>query len=127
MKIKSRCFPYGSLPYDNPESVTTMMAKLFSDVPYLPVLPLIYPEDTVQKRTLSKIPGVKGKDKKVVLKTTSKHYKNDLLKLDVTFNSTDFALLDAYSIDSEYLNQFLQVIKNDLTKCSDVCYNFRAM
>ena len=66
MKLKSRCFPMGALPYNTIESATKLVAKFFDQMPYLAELPNISKTDTVLDRTFYNIPGVEIKDTKVI-------------------------------------------------------------
>ena len=65
MKVASKSVPNGALPYENIPSATKMMAKLFEQNPYLPFLPNVINDDNILTRTLSNIPGIKLKDRKV--------------------------------------------------------------
>lgn len=111
MKLHTRCLPLGSLPYENIESATRMMAKLFERMPFLPVLPKIDSEDTIVRRTLGNIPGVKIKDRKVALKTGSARYKQELAHLDKAFNNPIKENLEPYAIESFFMDKYLHFIK----------------
>lgn len=111
MKLSSRCIPLGALPYENVESATKMMAKLFDKMPYLALLPKIEDEASVLKQTLENIPGIEFKNKRVYLKAGTKSYANALLQLDKAFNSPDKENLEPYSVNSAFLEKYLQIIK----------------
>ena len=71
MKIDFKCLPYGDLPYETIDLATKMMVKLFENVPFLPQLPKIASDESLYQRSLSRIPGVFLKDKKVVFKNST--------------------------------------------------------
>ncbi len=111
MKLATRCIPLGSLPYDTIESTTRMAAKLFDKLPFVPVLPKISSGDTVINHTLDGIPGVKIKDDKISLKTTSNSYKQALDKLDKAFNHPQMANLEQFAINATFIEKYFQMIK----------------
>ena len=122
MKFITRCLPYGSLPYDNLDTATRMQAKLFEQMPYLAFYPTLDAEDTILKRTFSKIPGVKIKGKKVTLKTTSGAYKQGLTHLDRAYNSPTMSNLDEFKIESVFGDKFGSLISK--FKSAYACINF---
>lgn len=111
MKLATRCIPLGSLPYENIDSATRMQAKFFEKMPYLAMLPLLTEEETLLRRTLDKMPGVKIKDRKPVLRTSSNSYKQALLKLDKAFTSPSLENLTPFCIESPFLEKYLQMVK----------------
>lgn len=111
MKLASRCIPTELLPYENEEAVTRMMVKLFEKTPSLAILPAVSTDDNLTRRTLGGIPGVKLKDKKLVLKVDTNSYKNGITKLDKAYNSPDLKNLEHFAIESPFLDKYLQMIK----------------
>ena len=121
MKLNSRCFPYGALAYDNLDSTVRMVAKLFEKTPYLPFLPNITPEDTILKRTLEHIPGVKLDGQKVMFKLGSDKYKHELTKLEQACNNPTKELLEPYAIESVFMEKFESLIHK--FKPTEACVN----
>ncbi len=111
MKLHTRCFPAGALPYENIETATRMVAKLFEKSPFLAILPKVDLNDTVTQRTLGNIPGIKVSDKVVSLKKSGNAYKQALVKLDKAFNTQEPELLELYNIDCVFLEKYFQIIK----------------
>ena len=119
----TRCMPIGALSYDNVSSAAKMMAKLFEQIPYLPLFPNIDSNDSLERRTLSNIPGIVfDEDGNVSLKTTSKHYKQNLVKLDKAYNNKDDKYLDLYAVESVFLEKFFALIRK--FKPAHACINF---
>ena len=110
MQLATRCIPLGALPYNNIETTTRMVAKLFEKMPAMVSLPLIDKEDTVIARTISNIPGIKFKDNKIHVKTTSNHFKHALIDLDVAFNNPVFENLEAYSFESVFMESYFNLL-----------------
>ena len=111
MKLATRCIPLGALPYDSVESITRMAAKLFEKLPFVAMLPKISEDDTLINRTLENIPGVRIKDKKVLLKITSNHYKQNMSKLEKAFNHPKLENLEPFAINSPFMEKYFQMIK----------------
>lgn len=111
MKLATKCIPLGNLPYDNIESVTRMAAKLFEKMPFVATLPLISENDTLVNRTFENLPGIKIQDKKVILKITSNHYKQNLSKLEKAFNHPNLENLEPFAINSPFMEKYFQMIK----------------
>ena len=111
MKLKSRCIPFGSLPYTDIESTTRMVAKLFERFPYDVMLPNIAPDDSLAYRTLAGIPGIKFKEGKILIKTTSNIYKQKSIDLDKAFNNPSLENLDSFAIESPFIEKFFDIIK----------------
>lgn len=111
MKLQTRCFPPGALPYDTEASVVAMMAKLYEKSPFLPFLPNIEPENNIIKRTLSNIPGVVFENGKMLLRMSTTEAKQGLQKLDKAFNKPEPKLLEPYFIDAFFMEKYLQIIK----------------
>lgn len=116
MKLVSRSFPCGALSYESIELATRMIAKLFEQNPYLPVFPKVVEDDSILKRTLLNIPGIKIKDGKVLFKVGTNSYKQNLLKLDKAYNKPEIANLDIFAIESPFLEKFLKIIKKFKSK-----------
>lgn len=111
MKLATRCIPFETLPYDTIEPATRMTAKLFEKMPFIAILPKCNAEDSLLDRTLKNIPGIRIKDSKLVFKSSSAHFKQDLLKLDVAYNKPTKENLAPYAIDAYFLEKYLQIIK----------------
>lgn len=111
MNLKTRCIPYGSLPYNDIEPAVKMLAKLFERSPYNIILPNINKEDTILQRTLSNIPGIKIKEGKIHIKTTSNIYKQRIVELDKAFNNPSLENLDTFAIESPFIDKFFSFIK----------------
>ena len=120
MNKEVKSFPLGTLPYNSVDTAAVMLAKLYSDSPYLAILPAIDSEDTVINRTLKGIPGVKFKDGKLLLKTTSKQYQAELTSLDKAFNSAKKDDVDKFAIESIFLEKYFQLIKKFKSKTAYV-------
>ncbi len=111
MKLKTRCFPLGALPYSTIQTATKMIAKFFAQMPYLAVLPNLSAEDSVLARTLCNIPGISIKDTRVTLNLGDASYKQGMLKLDKAFNNPTPANLEPFKIEVPFLEKYLQIIK----------------
>ena len=111
MKLRTRCFPLGALPYETIQTATKMVAKFFEQMPFLAVLPNLSPEDSVLQRTLGNIPGIIIKDTRVSLNLGDASYKAGLLKLDKAFNNPTPANLEPFAIEAPFLEKYLQIIK----------------
>ena len=111
MKFSTRCIPLGALPYDNIDTATKMIAKLFEKSPFLPFLPKISTEDTVINRTLENIPGIKITGSKVQIKITSNSYKQNMSLLENAFNRPEIENLEHFAISSPFIEKFFYMIK----------------
>lgn len=111
MKLKTKCLPLGSIPYSSVDPAARMVAKLFPTTPYLAFMPIVDEEDSVISRTLKGIPGIKIKENKIVLKTSTKQYKHDSALLDKAYNSLDKDDIEKFAIESVFLEKYLQLIK----------------
>ena len=111
MAIKQKCLPLGALPYHNIKNTTMMMAKLFPEAPFLPVLPNLSKEDSLEKRLFENIPGVAFDDNKLVLKVGTKEYIEDSARLDKAFKHPNSNNLEEYGFDAEFLEKYFQMIK----------------
>lgn len=111
MKLATRCIPYGVLPYENLESTTRMVTKLFEKTPFIAILPKISPEESLLLYSLDKIPGIKINNKKVTLKTTTNSYKTGLSKLDKAFNHPEMKNLEPYAFNGIFVEKYLNIIK----------------
>lgn len=111
MKLATRCIPLGSLPYENIESTTRMAAKLFDKLPFIPVLPKVSNADSIINHTLDGIPGIKIKDGKIALKTTTNSYKQGLTRLDKAFNHPESSNLEHFAINATFIEKYFQMIK----------------
>lgn len=110
MKLTSRCFPAGALAYETLDSAVRMSAKLFEKMPYLPLLPNIKEDETLLKRTLSNLPGVKLDGKKVLFKVGSEKYKKALTNLEKACNNPIDELLEPYAVESVFMEKFEHLI-----------------
>ena len=111
MRIASRCLPVGALPYDNIKHTTAMMAKLFKEAPFIPVLPRLSESDTIQSRSFENIPGLNYKDGKLILKTGTAQYENGVQEIDKAFNNPSPETVEPYAFHTEFLEKYTQIIK----------------
>lgn len=111
MKLASRCIPLGALPYNNLDNATKMIAKLFEKMPFLALLPHVDSEDTVMRRTLDGIPGIKFDHSEIKIKITSSNYKKNMDKLENAFNHPTLENLEPFGINSVYMEKYFQLIK----------------
>lgn len=112
MKLLTRCFPAGPLPYESFEAVTRMVAKLFEKNPYLPILPKLEPQNTLISRTLGHIPGINiDENGSLFINVSTNAVKTGLKNLDKAFNRPDSKTIEPYEIDSIFLEKYLQIIK----------------
>ena len=111
MNLSSKCFPLGALSYENVESTTRMVVKLFEKNPFLAFLPNVSEDDNVIRRTLENIPGIRFKDDNVVLKVGTNSYEQNLKKLDKAYNSPTLENLEPYAIEAPFLDKYLHIIK----------------
>ncbi len=121
MNIATKTLSMGSIPYSNISAAAKMQAKLFEEIPYLPILPNIDNEDSIIARTFSKIPGIKFDNGKYILNPNTDSYKAELVKLDKAYNHCDIKLLEPYAIESVFLEKFFQLIKK--FKSPNACIN----
>ena len=111
MRLKTRCFPLGALPYESIQNATKMVANFFEQMPFIAVLPEIDPTDSVLSRTLGNIPGIIIKNTKVSVDTSEPSYKADLAKLDKAFSNPTPANLEPFKIEAPFMEKYLQIIK----------------
>lgn len=111
MRIATRCLPVGALPYKDIKHTTAMMAKLFSETPFLALLPNISNTETVVDRVFENIPGITYSDGNVVLNAGGQNYKEDMKHLSDTFNKPSINHLEKYRFDAHFLEKYLQMIK----------------
>ena len=121
-KIKARYLPYGALPYDDIKLLTHMMAKLFPQFPYLPILPNLSGKDTLVYRTLCNMPGVILKQNEITIKAGTDEYDKDMSYLDKCFNSPKSCDFERYTFSSPFLEKYLHIIKK--FKSHNACINF---
>ena len=111
MKLITRCLPLGALPYDSIDIPAKMAAKLFEKMPFLAELPKVDEKENIITRTLENFPGVKVKDGKIILNTSSPSYKRDLHQLDIAFNNPTKENLEHFYTSSVYMDKFFSLIK----------------
>lgn len=121
MKLGSRCIPNGALPYENIETTTRMAAKLFEKIPYIPVMPLVNDKDSILRRTLSNIPGIKITDSNKISLRFSEKTEAAMKQLDKAFVSPTKESLQDFGFNAPFLEKFFQMIKK--FKSPNACIN----
>lgn len=111
MKLKTKCISTGSLPYESIQAATRMMAKLFETSPFLAMLPKVSEKDDVLNLTIENIPGIKIKDGKIFLRTSSNTFKQNIQKLDKAYNNPNYDNLAPFEIRTAFLDKYLSIIK----------------
>lgn len=107
-----RCIPQGALPYENIKSATHMMAKLFPDIPYLPLLPNITPANSLKKRTLKNMPGITiDENDEISIDTNADNIKQVQQHLNKILKSENIEDFEDFKIDDVFFEKFLQIIK----------------
>lgn len=110
-KVSFKCLPVGDLPYEDNMAATRMMVKLFEQIPYLAMMPIADSNDNLVNRTLTHIPGVKIKDKKVHFRDGNDNFKAAFAKLDEAFNSFDVEKLERFKLESFFFPKYMQILK----------------
>ena len=117
-----RCIPQGALPYENIKSATHMIAKLFPDIPYLPLLPNIAPNQSLKKRTLKNMPGIIiGENDEINIDTNVTDIKSIQNHLNKVMKSDSIEDFKSFEIDDIFFEKFLLLIKK--FKSSYACIN----
>lgn len=120
-KILLKCLPVGNLPYEDEMSAVKMMLKLFENSPYVAALPKCFENDSLKYRTLSGIPGVIFRDRKLIFKSGSEKFKQKMVLLDKAFNNPSFELLEPFQMHAPFLEKYLQIIQR--TKPAEAVVN----
>ena len=121
MKLGSRCIPCGDLPYENINSATRTVAKLYEKCPYIPLLPKLDVNDSILKRTLSNIPRLAVTQSGKIAIKSEESYEHELKLLDKAFNSPKRENLRYFGFDAVFLEKFLQMINK--FKSPNACVN----
>lgn len=111
MEIELKCLPLGSLPYEEIQFATKMMAKLFEQSPYLAAFPKVLKDDNVLHRSLVNLPGIKIKDNKIIFRDGSEKTKQELVKIDTVFNSPTHESLEQYGFETPFLEKFFHFLQ----------------
>ena len=110
MKLSFKCLPVGDLPYETNELATKLTVKLFENVPFLANMPNASEDESVINRSVSNLPGVKIKDKKIIFKE-GPQYKPLLVAMDAAFNNPSAESLEPYKFDTFFLPKYFQILK----------------
>lgn len=110
-KVSFKCLPVGDLPYEDNMAATRMMVKLFEHIPYLAMMPEAEPNDNLATRTLTHIPGVKIKDRKIYFRDGNDNFKAACAKLDVAFNTFDIEMLEDFKLESFFFPKYMQILQ----------------
>lgn len=116
MELEAKYIPVGALPYDNIKNTTAMLAKLFRDIPFIPVLPNISQDDTLLGRLFENVPGVVYENNKLSLQVGTQDYEDKLSEFDKTFMHPTAENLEKYGFKAEFLEKFFQMIKKFKSK-----------
>lgn len=110
-KVSFKCLPVGNLPYEDNMAATRMMVKLFEHIPYLAVMSVADQNDNLVNRTITHIPGVKIKDKRILFRDGNDNFKEATVKLDEAFNSFDLEKLEDFKLESFFFPKYMQILK----------------
>jgi hypothetical protein len=116
MEITSRCLPVGALPYNTIKGTTAMLAKLFKETPYIPILPNVSQTDTMKNRVFANIPGVVYDSEKLILKVGTQEHKDNIADFEKAFNNPNIKNLENYGFEAEFLEKYFQMIKKFKSK-----------
>lgn len=111
MRITTRCLPAGALPYKDIKHTTAMMAKLFSETPYLAFLPNISETETSLHRVFENIPGIMYCNGNLTLDVGNPNYKEDIQHFKKTLKTPSLNNLEKYMFSAEFFEKYLQMIK----------------
>ena len=104
--------PLGALPYTDKAVTTRMMVKLFEGIPYLPQFPIADEHDNLLYRILGNVPFIEIEDsEKIFLRNHQEGFDKFLAKLDIAYNSPKKENLENFSIDSYFMEKYLQILK----------------
>lgn len=111
MELATGCLPLGALPYPNVKLTTAMMAKLFSEFPFIPILPNLSPADTIENRLFENIPGVAYKDGKLTVNVNVPEYEEKVKDFSKAYNKPTLQRLEPYGFNAEFMEKFQQMVK----------------
>lgn len=111
VKLSFKCLPNGALPYETNEAATKMMVKLFENIPYLALLPMVSADENLLNRTLGDIKGISVKDGRAFFEMNEKIFKQALLRMDAAYNNMSTINLESYALSSVFFPKYLQILK----------------
>lgn len=111
MEIAAKYMPPGALPYNNIKNTTAMMAKLFRNTPFIPVLPNFSQEDTLDRRLFENIPGISYDKDKLVLNIGVLDYEKEVAVFEKVFRNPDSQHIEKYGFNAGFLEKYFQMIK----------------
>ena len=111
MKLNTRCIPYGALPYETIEGATRSIAKLYDKTPFIPILPKLDRNDSVERRSLINIPGVCFSDEGKIVLHFDDTYEEKMKLLDKACSKPTSENLEPFGFDAPFMEKFFQMIK----------------
>ncbi len=110
MKLSLRCLPVGDVPYTEVKLTTRLTVKIFEACPFLAVMPNADPNDSVLRRTLENIPGIKFKENRVIFNTVDEEFRQKLVTLDSVYNNPEPDGLDLYKMTPFFWGKYEQIL-----------------
>ncbi len=113
MKLNFKNLPVGNLPYENIQSCKQLMLRLYEDIPFLPELPLMNPNDDVYHKVLDNIPFVQFKEGKILISESSNDkLMQKVMHLEKVYNSFNLGEdLENYAFESPYMEMYIEILK----------------
>ena len=112
MNLNFYNLPIGNLPYEDIQLCKQMMLRLYENVPFLPELPLMNPDDDVFHKTVSGFPWFQFKDGKLIMNEGSNERLLQLTALmEKIYNSAPPYDLDMFSVTAPYFEMYIEMLK----------------
>ena len=112
MKLNFKNLPIANLPYEDITPCKHMMLRLYENIPFLAELPKMDKNDTILNRTIENIPGLKYKEKKLIIEdSTTSSFMKSAKELDKITNLIEEGDLAAYSSSSPFWTMYTEMLK----------------
>ena len=112
MNLDFKNLPVGNLPYDTLKSCKQMVLRLYKNIPYLPELPIIEPNDSIINRTIANIPCITIKDGKILLSdTTNAKFESTMSSFEKIFNSGKLYDLNQFGYNSPFMELYFAMLE----------------
>ena len=112
MNLNFYNLPTGDLPYDDIQLCKRMMLRLYEQVPFLPELPLINPNDEIFHKTIENFPCINFNEGKMFIEDNNDNKLMQTVDLmNEIYNSEPPYDLDMLSTDTPFFNMYIEILK----------------
>lgn len=111
MELHFKNFPASDLPYNTIETATSVMVKLYENIPFLTLLPNIGGEVSLLEMTIQGFLCISKKEHKVILSESEERLCKEFNVMDAAFKKPEKTSLERFKSETLFIEKYFKMLE----------------